>query len=455
MSRLVVVSNRAAPTSEGKPVADGLAVGVVEALRKTGGLWFGWSGEVEAEPSSAPKLEDHDGISFATVDLSRRDYDQYYRGFSNATLWPNFHYRVGLTRYDREDYEGYRRVNDWLAAMLQPLLKSDDLIWVHDYHLIPLGESLRRLGVQNRIGFFLHIPFPAPQILMTIPPHADLARALCNYDLVGFHTEGDHASFIDYILREAGGTMGGDGHLHVFNRRTRAGVHPIGIDTDRVRQFAAQTASRRQAKRMAESLQNRRLIIGVDRLDYSKGMPERFRAVEALFETWPAHQNKVSFMQIAPPSRSDIMAYREIRRDLEREAGRINGRFADLDWTPVRYLNRGFGRPVLMALLGAAHVGLVTPLRDGMNLVAKEYVAAQNPDDPGVLVLSRFAGAAQELREAIVVNPFDMMAVAEALDFALSLPLEERRRRHASMMARLRRDDVDQWRERFLADLVA
>jgi trehalose 6-phosphate synthase len=453
MARLVVVSNRVAPATEGKPAAGGLAIGVVDALRHTGGLWFGWSGEIA--PSSVTATTSADGIEYATIDLSRRDYEQYYRGFSNGTLWPNFHYRVGLTRYNRSDYAGYLRVNEWMATQLRPLLRPDDVIWVHDYHLIPFGDALRRAGVMNRIGFFLHIPFPTPQVLTTIPPHAELMRALCAYDLVGFQTESDQVSFVDYIVREAGGTVGGEGGLRAFNRQTRAGVYPIGIDVDGVRQNAMQASTRRQAKRLTESLQHRRLILSVDRLDYSKGLLERFRAFECLLETWPAHQNKVSFMQIAPPSRSDVTAYSEIRKELEREGGRINGRFADLDWTPLRYLNRGFGRPVLMALLAAARVGFVTPLRDGMNLVAKEYVAAQDPEDPGVLVLSRFAGASEELRDAIVVNPYDIAGVAEALDYALSLPVEERRRRHSAMMARLRRGDIGHWRDRFLADLAS
>jgi trehalose 6-phosphate synthase len=452
LGRLVVVSNRVAPTSDSKPNAGGLAVGVIDALRASGGLWFGWSGEIGIP--AAPVSVQAEGIEFVTVDLARRDYEQYYRGFSNATLWPNFHYRVGLTRYSRTDYAGYLRVNEWLAAQLRPLLRPDDVIWVHDYHLIPFGDALRRAGVNNRIGFFLHIPFPTPQVLTTIPPHAELVRALCAYDLVGFQTESDQVAFTDYVVREAGGTVGSEGRLRAFNRETRAGVYPIGIDVDGARQSAQLASSKRQAKRLAESLQHRRLILSVDRLDYSKGLLERFRAFEYLLETWPSHQNKVSFMQIAPPSRSDVPAYGEIRRDLEREGGRINGRFADLDWTPVRYLNRGFGRPVLMALFSLARVGFVTPLRDGMNLVAKEYVAAQDPEDPGVLVLSRFAGASEELRDAIVVNPYDTAGVGEALDYALSLPLEERRRRHGAMMARLRRGDIGHWRDRFLSDLA-
>ena len=453
MPRLVVVSNRVAPITEGEPAAGGLAVGVLDALRRQGGMWFGWSGEIAAGESEA-RADQHLGpITLATLSLSRRDYDDFYRGFANGTLWPTLHYQLGLSRYDRAEFAGYRRVNELFAAQLTPRLVPGDLIWAHDYHLLCLAEALRAQGVTNRIGLFLHTPFPAPQVLMTIPAHAELVRAMADYDLLGFQTEADRASFADYVLREAGGSSQDGKRLSVFGRVIEAGVYPIGVQVDEVRAQAVLPANRRHATRLRANLQDGPLILSVDRLDYSKGLRQRFIAFERFLQDYPAHRGSVTFMQIAPPSRGDIQTYREIRRELEAEAGRINGRFAEVDWTPLRYLNKGFARDVLMPMYAEAQVGLVTPLRDGMNLVAKEYVAAQDPEDPGVLVLSQFAGAARELTAALIVNPYDEPAMAEALDQGLGMPVEERRARHADMIAVMRTNSLDAWRDHFVRDL--
>ena len=455
MSRLIIVSNRVAPISEGGMAAGGLAVGVYDALKETGGMWFGWSGEVANTPPHAPKIEERGPVTFATVSLTRRDYDQYYRGFSNDTLWPTFHYRSDLTHYDRHEFDGYQRVNAWLAHQLIPLIRPDDVIWVHDYHLIPFAEALRREGVTNRIGFFLHIPFPASQVLVTVPPHERLVRALCCYDVVGVQTEPDLRALRDYLEHEARGTVTDDGVVQAYGRELRIGAYPIGIYPDELATLAREGQDGRHLKNLRQTMHERRLIVSVDRLDYSKGLVERFRAFEKLLEMAPNHRAQVSFIQIAPPTRSDIQSYQQIRLQLEAESGRINGRFAEMDWTPIRYLHRQFERAVLASLFREAHVGYVTPLRDGMNLVAKEYVAAQDPDDPGVLVLSRFAGAAQELDGALIVNPIDVAGMAEALDHALGMPLDERRDRYQRMMEVLRRNNVSVWRDTFLRDLRA
>jgi trehalose 6-phosphate synthase len=453
MSRLIIVSNRVAPISEGGPAAGGLAIGVFDALKETGGMWFGWSGEILASDHAAIKLEERGPVTFATIGLSRRDYDQYYRGFSNATLWPTFHYRTDLTQYDRQEFDGYKRVNTWLAHQLMPLLRPDDVIWVHDYHLIPFAEALRLEGVQNRIGFFLHIPFPPAQILVTVPPHQALMKALCCYDLVGFQTPYDLRSFTDYITHEAQGTVAADGQVQAFGRSLRAGAYPIGVYPDEIAALAEAGENRKPVQMLKQTLHGRKLIMAVDRLDYSKGLVERFRAFEKLLELSPGQRNQVSFLQIAPPTRADMNTYQQIRSQLEAEAGRINGKFAELDWTPIRYIHRQYERDTLASLFRTAQVGFVTPLRDGMNLVAKEYVAAQDPQDPGVLVLSRFAGAAQELTGALIVNPLDLTGMAEALDLALNMSLSERRSRHHDMMATLRANSVSVWRDRFMSDL--
>ena len=456
MSRLVIVSNRVAPISEGEPAAGGLAVGVYDALKETGGVWFGWSGEVVASGTPQIKLEERGPVTFATTALTRRDYEQYYRGFSNATLWPAFHYRADLIHYDRNEFEGYGRVNAWLAQKLAPLLHEDDVIWVHDYHLIPFAQALRAAGVRNRIGFFLHIPFPAEQVLVNVPPHRALVEALCSYDLLGFQTRADLRAFCDYIEFEAQGAVDRSFTpyaVRAFGHTLRAGDYPIGVYPDELAVLAREGANGRAVRALATSLRGRQLVMSVDRLDYSKGLVERFRAFEKLLEHEPHFRNRVSFLQIAPSTRADLRAYKDIRLQLEAESGRINGRFAELDWTPILYIHRQYERQVLAALYRLARVGYVTPLRDGMNLVAKEYVSAQDPDDPGVLVLSRFAGAAQELTSALIVNPIDTGGMADALARALSMPLAERRARYQDMIACLRENDVSSWRDRFLADL--
>lgn len=450
MPRLVVVSNRVAPIQEGEATAGGLAAGVLDALKSKGGLWFGWSGTV-TDTSEAQAEHTVGPITLYTIDLARKDYDQFYRGFANGTLWPVLHYQIGLGHFERQEFEGYRRVNDTFARALRPLLRPDDLIWVHDYHLLCLADSLRAEGVTNRIGLFLHTPFPAPGVFMTIPAHAELASAMCAYDLLGFQTEIDRTAFTDYVARHAGGMPAGEA-VQAFGRLVRTGVYPIGVHVDEVRAQAETPVNRRQATRLRAYLMDR-LILSVDRLDYSKGLRQRFAAFERFLADYPSHHGLVAFMQIAPPSRSDIETYQRIRRELEGEAGRINGRFAEVDWIPLRYLNRGFPRNVLMPLYAEAQACLVTPLRDGMNLVAKEYVAAQDPEEPGVLILSEFAGAAQELTAAVLVNPYDEAGMAQAMDQALSMPVEERRERHQAMLAVMRANSLERWRDRFTGDL--
>ena len=344
-------------------------------------------------------------------------------------------------------------MNELFAQALAKLLQPDDMIWAHDYHLLCLAEALRAAGLRNRIGLFLHTPFPAPAVFMTDPAHAELVRAMCHFDLLGFQTEADRSAFADYILREAGGAALEDGGLGAFGRTVKTGVYPIGVHVDEVRLQAEAPANQRYAARLRTSLLGRPLILSVDRLDYSKGLRQRFTAFERFLEQYPQHHGRVTFMQIAPPSRGDIQTYQEIRRELEGEAGRINGRFAEVDWMPLRYLNRGFARSALMPLYAEAQLGLVTPLRDGMNLVAKEYVAAQDPENPGVLVLSQFAGAARELDAALIVNPYDEAGVAAALDRGLAMGRDERRERHAAMLQVMRHNSLDAWRDRFEADL--
>ncbi|MCH7957785.1 MAG: alpha,alpha-trehalose-phosphate synthase (UDP-forming) [Proteobacteria bacterium] len=454
MSRLVVVSNRVAVAPDAKTRAGGLAVALQDALRQHGGVWFGWSGKVVPQTTAEPTITKDGAITYATVDLSRKNSAEYYNGFANRSLWPLFHYRLDLTAFSKQNYSGYLRVNTMFAEKLLPLLEASDLIWVHDYHLIPLGEELRKKGVTQPMGFFLHTPFPAMEIFIALPSHYALVRALCSYDVVGFQTENDLRAFLDYIVHEAGGSILGDHLIRAFGRTVRVEVFPIGIDTEDFVKSAKQAADSESTKRLRKRVGKRLWLIGVDRLDYSKGLVERFHSFERLLETRPEYRGKVTLMQIAPPTRSEVPEYREIRRNLETEAGHINGRFADFDWTPIHYLNKSFKRQNLAGFFRVSRIGLVTPLRDGMNFVAKEYVAAQDARDPGVLVLSRFAGAARELDAALLVNPFDYDAVADAMARGIEMPLEERRERWAAMMVKLRANTLSTWRDSFLKALA-
>jgi len=450
LKRLVCVSNRISLPRRSAPPG-GLAVGVLAALQHTGGLWFGWSGETSEEPSAEPELLVRGNIRFATIDLQPAEFEAYYSGYCNSTLWPLFHYFPDRFTHDQHHYEAYHAVNAQFARHLAKLLRDDDAVWVHDYQLIPLAAYLRQLHFQGPIGFFLHIPFPHLQVLRLLPNHAELVRDLCQYDLVGFQTDDDLRSFLSCCEQPA--VRSQDGVIEAGGRRVRLGVYPIGIDVDQVRAEAAATQAQETVERLTASLLGRKLIIGVDRLDYSKGLTERFAAFEHFLETFPDNKGKVTFLQIAPLSRGNVHAYSEIRETLERTAGRLNGRFAEADWTPIRYLNRNCSHSTLMSFLRAAQVALVTPVRDGMNLVAKEFVAAQNADDPGVLILSPMAGAARELGGALQVNPYDKRGMALALQTALNMPLEDRQQRHEQMLAAVREHDIHSWYGRFVYDL--
>jgi trehalose 6-phosphate synthase len=458
MPRLVVVSNRLADPR--KSAAGGLAVALAEVLNETGGLWFGWSGRI-VEPGEGSHAGEgrlhtqHAGpVTLVTVDLSREDHDSFYAGYSNGVLWPVFHYRLDLADFDAGYIGGYRRVNQMFARKLKPLLRDDDIIWVHDYHLIPLAAELRALDCHQRIGFYLHIPLPPSEILAAIPGHDWLMRALFAYDLVGFQSRADLLHFTSYVEAEAHAHPLGDGRWRAFNRTLQAGSFPIGIDVEEFEALTRAAEGREMFERMRREYSRRKLLVGVDRLDYSKGLPQRIKAFRELLERYPEHRRSATLIQIASPSREDVSAYSDILHELESLCGSMNGNFGELDWMPVRYIHRTVARTRLPGLYRASRVALVTPLRDGMNLVAKEFLAAQDPADPGVLVLSRFAGAAEQLRDALLVNPYDVEGTANAIHLALQMPVEERRNRHSASMEVIREYDVHWWCDSFLDALV-
>jgi trehalose 6-phosphate synthase len=457
VNRLVIVSNRVADL-EKQVQSGGLAVALGDAIRSIGGVWFGWDGNVVEEGTPLTVTETvQNNVTVATIPMTGQDYEEYYLGFANKVLWPVCHYRLDLVQFEPAYFEGYKRVNKTFAAALAPLLWTDDLVWVHDYHLISLASELRALGAKQRFGFFLHIPFPPPELLQAIPAHDWLIEALFQFDVIGFQTSNDASNFRRFVLAHAGGESGAadSGLIKAFGRTIVAQEFPIGIDVEEFAAAAQTSEAASQIERLNRRTIVRSHIIGVDRLDYTKGLPERFKAFRKLLETHPEHLKTVTFMQIAPPTRIEVEAYANIRKELEELSGAINGEFGDFDWTPLRYIHRTMPRDTLAALFRGCEVGLVTPLRDGMNLVAKEYVAAQNEDDPGVLILSKFAGAAEELEEALIVNPYNIDDMANAMQAALKMPLRERKRRHVALLDRIRKHDVRYWRKSFLKVLTA
>jgi len=453
LARLVIVSNRVASPKERAAKAGGLAVALREALGKRGGLWFGWSGETEPGAPATPKVFRSGKVTYALQDLDPEDQRAHYAGYANGTLWPLCHYRLGALAFRRSDWEGYRRVNAHFARALMPMLQPDDIVWVHDYHFIPLASELRTLGFEGRIGYFHHIPWPTPEVFLSLPSHAALVRDISHYDLVGLQTEHDVRALLTYISSEARGWIAPGGVVGLNERRFRVTAYPIGIDADAFVKDAKASVGSETEARLTSSLAGRTLAVGVDRLDYSKGLPNKFVAFGELLNRYPEHRSHVTMMQIAPLSRGEVAEYRALRRELEELAGAINGEYAEFDWVPLRYLNRPFQRATLAAIYRTARLGIVTPLRDGMNLVAKEYVAAQDPKDPGVLVLSRFAGAADELTGALIVNPYDAEGMADAFNAALTMPLDERRERWRSNMDKVQTNTIHSWCERFIADL--
>jgi trehalose 6-phosphate synthase len=457
MNRLIVVSNRIGNLkSQGEASSGGLAVAMAAALRDSGGIWFGWSGQTVARPDTAARITGYGDAATATIDLDARSVDEYYNGFANRTLWPLCHYRIDLAAYERRFDAAYAEVNASFARALAPLLRPDDVIWVHDYHLIPLGRALRALGVTNRIGFFLHIPWPVREVLTALPRHHKLVEALFDYDVVGFQSASALDAFHGYAETELKATVDRTtGRIATADCELLAKVYPIGIDADEMRQLVTTPAARRACDSMSEATTGQQMMLGVDRIDYSKGLPEKFDAYGQFLGDNPDRLGKVFLLQIGQPSRTEVADYRDLGAALQEQAGALNGTFGTLDWSPLRYRTQSMSRAVLAGAYRAARVALVTPLRDGMNLVAKEYVAAQDPDDPGVLILSRFAGAAEQMGEALLVNPYSREDVAETIRRALDMTRAERIVRWKALNAGLARYDLHTWRDAFLTDLAA
>src|SRR5215471_6780068 len=452
---LVVVSNRVAKVRADEPMAGGLASALLPAVQSCGAIWVGSSGRLrDGSPKDTfAEIEALGAGAIATVDLPAAYYRGYYEGFANSVLWPALHSRADLIRASTDDYRCYREVNAFMARGLMRFGRADATYWIHDYHFLTMGAELRRLGVTRPLGFFLHTPWPVRCVMQGVPHHRDLVEAMLAYDLIGFQTEDDRRNFADYVREELALDVVGD-MIATPHGPARIGVFPIGIDADAFASRAAKATTRREFGRLHASLQGRKLAIGVDRVDYSKGLDNRIRAFDRMLTTQPSLRGEVSLLQIAVPSRKQIAAYGQLNRDLATLVGEVNGRHGEVDWVPVRYVNKGYAQSTLAGFYRVAQVGLVTPLHDGMNLVAKEYVAAQNPADPGVLVLSEFAGAAKELDAAVLVNPHDIDGMAQAIARAMFMPAAERRARWIAMIDKLRANSVQRWFADFVATLA-
>jgi trehalose 6-phosphate synthase len=443
---LVVVSNRVARGKANEPMTGGLAAALLPVVEKSGAIWVGSSGRVRDGNQKEPfaEIEALGAGALAMLDLPAAHYGGYYEGFANSTLWPALHSRTDLIRASQEDYLSYREVNAFMARALLRFEKPETAFWIQDYHFLALGADLRDLGVTHPIGFFLHTPWPSRDVIIGVPHHRELVEAMLAYDLIGFQTTDDYENFLGYLSADLGLAVD-NGVVTSRYGTSRVAVFPIGIDPEKFAQHAAKAVSHPDVSRLRRSLNGERLAIGVDRLDYSKGLINRIHAFDRMWTLQPELERTVSLLQIATPSRGAIEAYGNLQSELAKLVSDVNGRHGEVDWTPIRYLNKGFSQTVLAGLYRTAQVGVVTPLHDGMNLVAKEYVAAQNPADPGVLVLSKFAGAANELDTALLVNPHDIDGMARTIATALSMPLTERRMRWEAMMTKLRGSTIQQW----------
>ncbi len=444
---LVVVSNCVAcAKANNEPMTGGLAAALLPVVEKSGAIWVGSSGRVRnsAHKRSFAEIQSLGAGTLAMLDLPAAHYGGYYEGFANSALWPALHSRSDLIRISPDDYQSYHEVNAFMARSLLRFRKPDTAFWIQDYHFLVLGAELRKLGVHNPIGFFLHTPWPVRSAITGIPHHRQLVEAMLAFDLIGFQTEEDCENFAGYLRADIGLDTENGTVVSPFGS-SRLAVFPIGIDVDAFATQAVRAVSSPQVSRLRKSLNGERLAIGVDRVDYSKGLVNRIRAFDRLFEMQPSLKHSVSLLQIATPSRDGIQAYGNLRNELTKLVTEVNSRHGEVDWTPIRYIGRGFSQAILAGFYRTAQVGVVTPLHDGMNLVAKEYVAAQNSIDPGVLVLSKFAGAANELDAALLVNPHDIEGMARTIATALAMPAPERRMRWEAMMQKLRAGTIQQW----------
>lgn len=459
-SRLLIVSNRLPVTARRSaqglsltPAAGGLATGMRRFHEASNGVWIGWPGDVsQFDPDERDEL---DGVlhsrGIVPVHLSKDQIDRYYHGFSNRVLWPLFHYLIDRVPVHAAGWEAYREVNTAFADVVAAQYQPGDLIWVHDYQLLLLPQLLRERLPTARIGFFLHIPFPSAEVFRILPWRREVLDGLLGADLLGFHISAYTRHFVEAVQQVVGAGTGAD-HIRVGKHEVGLGAFPMGVEADQFAALANDEAIRAEAAAIRHDAAGRQIVLGVDRLDYTKGIPRRLVSIERLLTARPELSDQMRYIQVAVPSRGEVDSYQKFKRLVEETIGRINGTCSTLRSTPIHYVYQSVSRRQLVALYAAADVMLVTPLRDGMNLVSKEFVATRVNDD-GVLVLSEFAGAAAELAGAMMVNPYDVDAVSNTLYQALNMPAEERRTRMQALRRRVHEYDVHHWATEFLQRL--
>ncbi len=464
-SRLVIVSNRLPFEIEKKdgeislrPGSGGLVTAMAPVLRNRGGVWIGWPGGVESDDDAIRKgIEEADsevGFTFSPVFLSQEDVELYYHGFSNEVIWPLFHDLQTHCRFLPAYWKSYQKVNETFANTCLQTIHHEDFIWVHDYQLMLLGESLRNKGVESKIGFFLHIPFPSPDIFMKLPWRFEILHALLKYDLIGFQTARDHRNFINCIrfLKEDVHLQGGKG-MHIcrsHGRKVRIGTFPISIDFNEFASHADSEEIARAAWLLHENWSGQKIIFSLDRLDYTKGILDRLEAIRIFLQQHPEFHKKICFVQIVVPSRTKIDGYQALKQEIDRLVGEINSQFSRESWVPIHYVFRSLKRSELLAFYRTSDIALVTSVKDGMNLVAKEYVACQTEKN-GVLLLSEFAGAASQFQQgALLIHPYDLEGVAQALYYALTMSEEERYKRMELLRRNVKRYNIFWWTKMFL-----
>ncbi|PLY10965.1 MAG: trehalose-6-phosphate synthase [Desulfuromonas sp.] len=462
---MITVSNRlpivVSQTEQGPKIraaAGGLVTALTPVLRKHQGMWIGWPGCPE-DPTLQKQMDEFTGkhgYSLQGVDLTEAQVDQFYYGFSNETLWPLFHDLLGHCHFSAEHWKCYQEVNELFAEQIIKSAPADKMVWVHDYQLLLVGAALKSRGFKAPIKFFLHIPFPSPDLFRRLPWRRQIIEAMMEYDLIGLQTLHDRKNFVacvrEFYMEVEAETRRRYTLLLWRGRKVKVGHYPISIDFDEFDQQARSEEVAEKAWFLHENLEDRQLVLGIDRLDYTKGVPERFLAFERLLEKYPELRSKVSLLQVVVPSRTLVPEYQQLKNQLDQLAGRINSSFGEPGWVPIHYVFRSLNRVELLAHYRACEIGLITPLRDGMNLVAKEYCAA-SIDNNGVLVLSEFAGAADQMKKhALLVNPYDVEGMADTLYEAVKMPLIERTRRMKMLRSGIRRNDVYQWVEWILGD---
>ena len=466
LDRLIIVSNRLPVVFQRdedgmlswRPGSGGLVTALAPVLRDRGGVWIGWSGlsandqeEVEEALSESSAAT---GYALRSVPLTEEELTLYYHGFANEVLWPLFHDLQSHCNFQPEYWHSYRRVNRKFATHIRQGTRPGDYVWIHDYHLMHVASELREMGVASPLGFFLHIPFPPPDIFMNMPWRFEVLHALLAYDLVGFQTMRDKRNFVqcvrlllkDIPVRNAGG-------FHICStgqREVRVGVFPISIDHEEFERRARSKDVSEAAWYIHEDLPQQQIVLGIDRLDYTKGIPYRLEAFRNALRRFPELHESMTLVQVVVPSRTDIPKYHDLKTEIERLVSEINGEFTRSGWVPIHYILRHLRPTERLGYYRTAEIALITPIKDGMNHVAKEYCAC-NIEENGVLLLSEFAGAAAQLhRHALLVNPYDVEGVAVALRDAFAMTYEERRKRMRQLRATVRRYDIYRWVESFL-----